>query len=292
MVPPLLLDYASSVGRAVVLAPLARRRIEAIKAHWRDHRTGVIVIAVFNPLAYILVLTALSFTPVAYVAPLREVSVLLTVLAGSLLLGEGRLGATAWLGNSDSCRHGGFGHGVRWGRSGASTSRLSRQPMPMKPPGLVGPEPSVEPVAGDQVLMRTDLRQLRPLDRERQCGPCGRWSTGDGQWRSPSCLPSAHRGYRSRAVSISESRAEVASSSTRIGASFKMARARAMRWRWPPDRRMPRSPTMASYPLLPSRSTSCGDEAIGRLGLAGGRHDLLWADAGCGHNRYCRPPSG
>lgn len=92
MVPPLLLDYASSVGRAVVLAPLARRRIETIKAHWRDHRTGVIVIAVFNPLAYILVLTALSFTPVAYVAPLREVSVLLTVLAGSLLLGEGRLG--------------------------------------------------------------------------------------------------------------------------------------------------------------------------------------------------------
>ena len=30
-------------------------------------------------------------TPVAYVAPLREVSVLLTVLAGSILLGEGQL---------------------------------------------------------------------------------------------------------------------------------------------------------------------------------------------------------
>ncbi|WP_425416973.1 hypothetical protein [Oricola indica] len=49
------------------------------------------MIAIFNPLAYILVLYALTFTPVAYVAPMREVSVLLTVLAGSLLLGEGRL---------------------------------------------------------------------------------------------------------------------------------------------------------------------------------------------------------
>lgn len=36
-------------------------------------------------------LHALTFTPVAYVAPLREVSVLLTMLAASLLLGEGRL---------------------------------------------------------------------------------------------------------------------------------------------------------------------------------------------------------
>ena len=42
-------------------------------------------------MACILVLHALTFTPVAYVAPLCEVSVLLTVLAASLLLGEGRL---------------------------------------------------------------------------------------------------------------------------------------------------------------------------------------------------------
>lgn len=91
LVPPLLLDYASSLGRVVVLAPLARRKIPEIRAHWRDHRVGVIAIALFNPLAYILVLTALTFTPVAYVAPLREVSVLLSVLAGSLLLGEGAL---------------------------------------------------------------------------------------------------------------------------------------------------------------------------------------------------------
>jgi len=91
MVPPLLLDYASSIGRTVLLAPIAAKRMDAIKGYWRDHRTGVMVIAVFNPLAYILVLYALTFTPVIYVAPTREISVLLTVLMGSILLGEGDL---------------------------------------------------------------------------------------------------------------------------------------------------------------------------------------------------------
>ena len=91
LVPPLLLDYMSSVGRLVILAPIARRNRGLIRRHWREYKTGVIVIAIFNPLAYILVLYALTFTPVSYVAPIREVSVLLTVLAGSLLLGEGHV---------------------------------------------------------------------------------------------------------------------------------------------------------------------------------------------------------
>lgn len=91
VIPPLLLDYASSVGRTVLLAPLAIRRQPQIKRLWRDHRLGVIVIAVFNPLAYILVLIALTFAPVVMVAPLRELSVVLSVLMGSILLGEGHL---------------------------------------------------------------------------------------------------------------------------------------------------------------------------------------------------------
>ena len=49
----------------------------------------MLVIAALNPLAYILVLYALTFTPVVYVAPTRELSVMITVLMGSLLLGEG-----------------------------------------------------------------------------------------------------------------------------------------------------------------------------------------------------------
>ena len=91
LVPPLLLDYVSSIGRAMLLAPIAMQRKDQIKSHWRDHRIGVISIALFNPLAYILVLYALTFTPVVYVAPVREVGVLLAVLMGSVLLGEGDL---------------------------------------------------------------------------------------------------------------------------------------------------------------------------------------------------------
>ncbi|MEO9874628.1 MAG: DMT family transporter [Anderseniella sp.] len=91
LIPPLLLDYASSVGRSVVLAPIAARRMKLVKSCWQDHRAGVVAIAVLNPLAYILVLYALTFTPVVYVAPTREISVLLTVLMGSVLLGEGDL---------------------------------------------------------------------------------------------------------------------------------------------------------------------------------------------------------
>ena len=90
-VPPLLMDYGANLGRAALLTPTALRRRVLIARHWRNHWRDILGIAVLTPLAYILVLSALQFTPVAYVAPLREVSVLLTVLAGSLLLGEGHL---------------------------------------------------------------------------------------------------------------------------------------------------------------------------------------------------------
>jgi drug/metabolite transporter (DMT)-like permease len=91
LIPPLLLDYASSVGRATLLAPMAFKRRELVREIWSTHRLGVLIIAIFNPLAYILVLVALTFTPVVYVAPVRELSVLLTVLMGSFLLREGYL---------------------------------------------------------------------------------------------------------------------------------------------------------------------------------------------------------
>ena len=91
LIPPLLLDYIATIGRVTVLAPVAHRNRDQIRLHWQNHKFGVLAIAIFNPLAYVLVLYALTFTPVAYVAPTREISVILTVLAGSLLLKEGML---------------------------------------------------------------------------------------------------------------------------------------------------------------------------------------------------------
>ncbi|WP_417425294.1 EamA family transporter [Hoeflea sp.] len=91
LVSPILLDFVSNIGRTILLTPIALKRKERVAYYWREHRLDVVAVAVFSSLAYVLVLYALTFTPVVYVAPTREISVLLTVLMGSLLLGEGDL---------------------------------------------------------------------------------------------------------------------------------------------------------------------------------------------------------
>lgn len=91
LIPPLLLDYGSNIVRTLILTPVAVRRWSSVRDVWQAHRWKVIGIAVFSPLAYILVLTAMTFTPLVYVAPTREISVLFSVLLGSLLLDEGYL---------------------------------------------------------------------------------------------------------------------------------------------------------------------------------------------------------
>ena len=92
MVSPILLDYASNTFRSIFLAPVAFRRKKAVVALWNDHKLGVILIGLLSPLAYVLFLYAITFTPVTLLAPVRETSVLITVLMGSILLGEGHLG--------------------------------------------------------------------------------------------------------------------------------------------------------------------------------------------------------
>ena len=98
-VPPLLQGYASLPVMALVLAPSALRHRDRTTRVWHRYRRQVAGAAVLSPLAYILVLTALSFTAVSAVAPAREVSVLFGVVLGRRLLGEGslarRLGAAA-----------------------------------------------------------------------------------------------------------------------------------------------------------------------------------------------------
>ena len=49
----------------------------------------MIAIALLSPLSYILVLTAMVWTPVSLVAPAREVSILFAALMGAHLLREG-----------------------------------------------------------------------------------------------------------------------------------------------------------------------------------------------------------
>lgn len=86
---PLVLDWGANVGRALLLTPLAIKYSDETVAEWRAHKYEAISCAVLIPLAYILVLTAMQFTPVSYVAPAREISILIGTLMGTRLLGEG-----------------------------------------------------------------------------------------------------------------------------------------------------------------------------------------------------------
>ena len=88
MIPPVLLDWSFSLGRTLVLSPYAIRRWDEVKHQWKINKRHTIGVAVLNPLSYILVLTAMIFTPVSYVAPAREVSILFGTLMGAKILEE------------------------------------------------------------------------------------------------------------------------------------------------------------------------------------------------------------
>ena len=90
LIPPVLFDWGANLSRIAMLTPLAMRREPgAISRAWRDYRKTVIAIGVLSPLSYILVLTAMVFTPVSYVAPARELSILFAALLGAHVLKEG-----------------------------------------------------------------------------------------------------------------------------------------------------------------------------------------------------------
>ncbi|HZN25632.1 MAG TPA: DMT family transporter [Burkholderiales bacterium] len=102
-VPPLVQDWATNLGRVAITTPLALRQRQELRAVWQRCRREVIAVAVLCPLSYILVLTAMVFTPVSYVAPAREISILIGALFGAHLLAEEHatrrlFGAAAMLG--------------------------------------------------------------------------------------------------------------------------------------------------------------------------------------------------
>ena len=93
LIPPLVYDWGTNAFRCCVLLPLTNRRNPgAMALAWRERRKTVVAIALLSPLSYILVLTAMVFTPVSLVAPAREVSILVAALMGAHFLREGDVG--------------------------------------------------------------------------------------------------------------------------------------------------------------------------------------------------------
>jgi uncharacterized membrane protein len=89
--PPVLYDTISVMVRALLLLPVGLRLWPQVVLLWREHKAEIVGVGFFSELAYILVLVAMQTTPVIYTAPLREVSILIATVMGSLLLHEGNL---------------------------------------------------------------------------------------------------------------------------------------------------------------------------------------------------------
>jgi uncharacterized membrane protein len=88
-VPPLLIDWGGNLARTLLLAPFAARRWPECRTVWRQYRRECFTVAVLGPAAYILVLWAMTFSPLSYLAPVREVSILVGAYLGARFLNEG-----------------------------------------------------------------------------------------------------------------------------------------------------------------------------------------------------------
>lgn len=89
LVPPLLYDAGTAVTQLGLLTPFAWRRRGEVAREWRVNRRWAFGVALLSPVSYLLILTAMKFTPVSYVAPAREISILIGAFFGARLLKEG-----------------------------------------------------------------------------------------------------------------------------------------------------------------------------------------------------------
>jgi len=92
LIPPIVYEWGANVFRALILTPLAVSRWEDVQVEWAANRAAVLAVASLSPLAYILVLSALAISPVSYVAPVREIGILIGVLIGARTLAEADIG--------------------------------------------------------------------------------------------------------------------------------------------------------------------------------------------------------
>jgi len=89
LVAPPLYNYFVFLSQGLAAAPvvLGRGR-RALAQEWRLHKWSILAAAALAPLAYLLVLLALTFSRVSYIAPARELGIVFGALLGTFVLGE------------------------------------------------------------------------------------------------------------------------------------------------------------------------------------------------------------
>jgi len=93
LMSPILVDYFGNLLRLVFLTPTLLRDRQTVWALWLQQRRYALIVGIFSPVSYVLVLYALQVAPLSHVAPAREVSMLFAALLGGHLLGEKDRGA-------------------------------------------------------------------------------------------------------------------------------------------------------------------------------------------------------
>lgn len=96
---PVLYYGLSLLVRNLMLLPQALRRHDLLIAEWHAKWRAIVLVGLLSPLAYTLILIALTRAPLSYVAPLRELSMLIGVYAGARVLAE-RLSLSRLLGTA------------------------------------------------------------------------------------------------------------------------------------------------------------------------------------------------
>lgn len=88
-VHPVLYGYLLFVGAAALSSVyfLGWRR-GAVVACWRENRGSIVLAGVLSPATYFLALVAFRLGQVSYLAPMREVSIVVAALLGAFVLGE------------------------------------------------------------------------------------------------------------------------------------------------------------------------------------------------------------
>ena len=89
LVSPIMIDYFGNIVRLTCLTPSTFADRAALREEWRRNLKMAAAVGALMPLSYILALFAMRLAPVSYVAPARELSMLVGAYFGAKLLREG-----------------------------------------------------------------------------------------------------------------------------------------------------------------------------------------------------------
>lgn len=95
-IAPVIYDGGTAFVVLGLVTPFALSRRQEAARHWREHKLYIFGMALLSPIAYVLVLTAMTFTPVSYIAPAREVSIVIGAFLGARYLKEGEAKRRIW----------------------------------------------------------------------------------------------------------------------------------------------------------------------------------------------------